>query len=147
LRYLILPLIALAGTGIPVQVAMNHRLEKVFQSPALATTLSFLIGAFALALVTVSGVLGRGNLLKAPAAPWWAWGGGMLSAFAVIVSIIGLPRAGAGGVIAATVFGQLIFAVVLDHFGWLDVPRIPINAWRIAGVVLLFAGALLMRHE
>ena len=147
MRYLILPLVVLAGAGIPVQVAVNHRLDKALHSPALATTLAFLIGALALAVITLTGLLGRGHLLKAPSAPWWAWTGGALSAFAVIISIIALPRAGAGGVIAATVLGQLLFAVVLDHFGWLDVPRIPINLWRIVGAVLLFAGAMMMRHE
>lgn len=147
MKYLILPLIALAGAGIPIQVAANTRLEKAVQSPAMATTIAFLIGAIAIAIVAAIGLLPRGHLLKAQDAPWWAWTGGLFSAFVVIVSIIGLPTAGAGAVIAATVFGQLIFAVVLDHFGWLNVPRIPLNLWRVIGAVLLFAGALLMRHE
>jgi len=45
------------------------------------------------------------------------------------------------------VLGQLVAALVLDHFGWLGVPRIPINAWRIAGAVGLFVSALLMQHK
>jgi uncharacterized membrane protein YdcZ (DUF606 family) len=35
----------------------------------------------------------------------------------------------------------------LDHFGWLGVPQIRINWWRICGVVLLFSGALLMQKK
>jgi transporter family-2 protein len=147
LKYFILPLIALAGAGIPVQVAANTRLEKAVQSPVLATTIAFFIGAVAVAVVTSTGWLGRGQLLEAHTAPWWAWTGGLFSALVVVISIIGLPSAGAGGVIAATVLGQLVFAVVLDHFGWLGVQRIPVNLWRVIGAALLFSGALLMRHK
>ena len=50
-------------------------------------------------------------------------------------------------VIAATVFGQLIAAVVIDHFGWLGVPQVRLNPWRIAGAVLLFVAALMMQKR
>lgn len=147
LKYLILLAVVIAGAGIPVQVAANHRLEKAVQSPAMATTLAFFIGGLALAALTATGWFGRGNLSEAPNAPWWAWIGGLLSAAAVITSIIGLPIAGAGMVMAATIFGQLTAAVILDHFGWLDVPRIRLNAWRVSGTILLLVGAILMRHK
>ena len=49
--------------------------------------------------------------------------------------------------IAATVFGQLLAATVMDHFGWLGVPQLRINAWRIFGVLLVLGGALLMQKK
>jgi len=63
------------------------------------------------------------------------------------VSIIALPRVGAAAVIAATVFGQLIAAAVLDQFGWLGVPQVRLNWWRIGGAVLLLAGTLMMQRK
>jgi transporter family-2 protein len=147
MRYLLLVLVAVAGCGIPIQLASNNRLDNAVHSPALSVTLAFVIGSVVLALLTVSGVLGRGSISGATTAPWWGWMGGILSALAVVVSIIALPRAGAGAVMAATVFGQLTTAMVLDHFGWLDVPRIPISVGRVIGVVLLLVGALLMRSK
>jgi transporter family-2 protein len=45
------------------------------------------------------------------------------------------------------VFGQLAAASVLDHFGWLDVPQIRFNWWRLGGIVLLFAGALMIQKK
>lgn len=92
-------------------------------------------------------MLGRGHLGGVTSAPWWAWVGGLLSAFAVIVSIIGLPKAGAGAIIAATVFGQLTAAIVIDHFGLMGVERHPITVWRVVGVVLLLGGALVMQKK
>jgi transporter family-2 protein len=147
MRYLLLALIVVAGCGIPVQVAANNRLDKAVHSPALSVALSFLIGSGLLALLMVSGALGRGSISGATTAPWWSWLGGIFSAFVVVVSIIALPRTGAGAVMAATVFGQLTTAMILDHFGWLDVPQIRISGWRVMGAVLLLAGALLMRSK
>ena len=106
------------------------------------------MGTVALLLLTICGVLGRGKAAELVHAPWWqVVGGGLLGAFAVVVMLVGIPKVSAGAVIAATVFGQLTAAVVVDHFGWLDVPRVPITGWRVAGAVLLLAGALLMQKK
>ncbi|MBV9850621.1 MAG: DMT family transporter [Armatimonadetes bacterium] len=80
--------------------------------------------------------------------PWWVWaGGGLLGAFAVTAALIGIPRVSAGIVIGAQVFGQLLAAVMIDHFGWLGVPRVSLNPWRVAGAIGLFISAVLMQHK
>ena len=147
IRHLILIIVVIAGAGIPVQVASNARLEKAVKSATLSVAISFFVGGLAMAALTMAGVLGRADLAGASSAPWWAWIGGLISAGIVIASIIALPQSGAGAVIAATVFGQLIIAAVLDHFGWLGVPQIRINWYRACGAVLLLGGALLMQHK
>src|SRR5579885_2755054 len=106
MRWMILVLVVLAGGLIPVQVAGNKRIEQAVHSPALAATLAFLAGALALAALTLTGWLGRGELSKIGQAPWWSWAAAAMSLFTV-VSIIALPRLGEAGIIAATVFGQL----------------------------------------
>ena len=146
-RYFILILVVLAGAGIPVQIASSHRLEKSVQSPTLSVAISFFIGGLAMAALTLTGLPHPAHLGGAESAPWWAWVGGLISAAVVIISIIALPQAGTGAVVAATLFGQLVSATVLDHFGWLGVPQLRINAWRIGGVFLLLAGALLMQKK
>jgi len=146
-KYLMIGLVALAGAGIPVQVAANHRLEEAVRSPALSVALAFATGSLLMGALALSGVLGQGRLAGIASAPWWVWTGGLLSVLIVLASILVLPRAGAGAVIAATVFGQLVAAVVLDHFGWLGVKQIPINAWRIAGMLFLMVGAALMQRK
>lgn len=147
MSYLFFAIVTVAGAGIAVQVAANKRLEDAVHSPSLATALAFLIGAVFMALLTLTGLMGRGTLGSLSTAPWWAWIGGILSAAVVIVSIIALPKAGAEGVIAATVLGQIIAAALLDHFGWLGVKQEPFNVWRLIGAILLFAGALLMQKK
>lgn len=147
MNILILAIVALTGAGIPVQVAANKRLEDAAHSPALATALAFFIGGGVMVLLTLTGLLGRGSFSGLASTPWWAWIGGVLSAAVIVASIVALPKAGEEGVIAATVLGQLIAAALLDHFGWLGVKKEPLNVWRVAGAVLLFAGAMLMQKK
>lgn len=146
MRYLILVLVVLGGAVIPVQVAANKRIEQAVRSPVLAAAIALFVGGVVLALLSVTGWFGRGRISGAATAPWWVWLAASFSIFTV-VSIIALPRVGAAAVIAATVFGQLIAAAVLDQFGWLGVPQVRLNWWRISGAVLLLAGTLMMQRK
>lgn len=147
MNILLLLLVTLTGAGIPIQVAANKRLDEAAHSPALATALAFFIGGLAMVALTLTGLLGRGTLSGLSSAPWWAWVGGVLSTAVVIVSIVALPKAGAELVIAATVLGQLVCAILLDHFGWLGVKQQPLNVWRVLGAVVVFGGILLMQKK
>ncbi|HSV15748.1 MAG TPA: DMT family transporter, partial [Tepidisphaeraceae bacterium] len=122
------------------------RMADVVKSPLLAATVALLLGSVALGLVTATGWLGRGNLGQVVRVPWWVWVAGAMSLFTV-VSILALPKVGAEVVVAGTMFGQLTAGALLDHFGWLGVPQVPMNAWRIAGAVVLLAGVWLMQHK
>ena len=148
MQYLLIGLLALSGVGLPVQDALNAQLRSALKSPLLSALLSFIVGAVILGVLAALGVFGRGSLGGLARTPWWVWlGGGALGAFAVTAGLIGIPKVSAGIVIAATVFGQLLSAVVIDHFGWFGVPRVPLNPWRIAGALGLFACVLLMQKK
>jgi transporter family-2 protein len=146
MRYLILVLVVIGGAMIPVQVAANKRMDAAVKSPLLAATISLAVGAVALGLLSLTGWLGKGHLADAATAPWWTWAAMAMSLFTV-VSMIALQRVGAAAVIAATVLGQLLMAALLDHFGWLGVPQVRLNWWRIGGAVILFAGTLMMQRK
>ena len=61
--------------------------------------------------------------------------------------MVGVQRVGAAVVISCAVFGQMAAALVLDSFGWLGVPRAPLNGWRILGGILVVAGVLLIQQK
>ena len=58
--------------------------------------------------------------------------------------LVTVRELGAGGVTAATIAGQLTLSVVVDHNGWLGVVRDPVDLEKVAGVVLLALGTLLI---
>ena len=58
----------------------------------------------------------------------------------------GVPRLGAAMTITVMVAGQLALSLILDHFGVMGVPQQPISLTRIAGVLLVIGGVLLVRR-
>ena len=146
-KFVFLALIALSGVGLGLQAAVNARLRAAVGSPALSALISFGVGSLLLAVLTLTRVLGPNRLAGVEGAPWWIWLGGLFGAFVVMTAILGIPKVGAGGVIAATVFGQLLAAMALDTFGWMGVPRTPLTLWRAVGAVLLFVGGLLIQRK
>jgi transporter family-2 protein len=146
MRVFLVLLVVASALGQPVQIAANSRLREAVQSPVLSALLGFLVGAVLLTILILSGFFERGELRGLTKAPWWAWIGGALAVFSVLAGMIALPHLSAATIIAAAIFGQLIASLVVDHFGWLNVPVVRINTARIVGAVLLFVGALLMRR-
>ena len=140
-------LVVMGGILVPVQLAANSRIRDAIGSAPLAIMISFIVGAAGLGALTATGLLGRGQISGIANVPGWAWIGGFLSAFAVMVSMMSLKPLGAGAVIAAMVFGQLASAMVIDHFGWLAVEKNPIDVYKIIGALLLLVGALMMQHK
>ena len=140
-------LLVLGGLGLTVQAAVNARLREAVGSPVLGALISFLVGLVPLALASALGLFGRGRLTELGGQPWWIWTGGLFGAFWVTLAIVGVPRVGAAVVIACGVFGQMAAALALDSLGWLGVPRVPLNPWRVLGVGLVFAGVLLVQHR
>lgn len=70
--------------------------------------------------------------------------GGLAGASIVAVSLIAVRPLGAGGVVALLVGGQLIVSVVADRFGWFGLHHVGIGPGRIAGLVLVMAGTVLI---
>jgi transporter family-2 protein len=79
--------------------------------------------------------------------PWWYFVGGFIGAVFVASSLITVRTLGAGGVVAATIAGQLTFSVVIDKFGLLGLPEKPLTVTRLLGVLLLAVGVFLVVRD
>ncbi len=143
LLYLAMALIA--GATIPVQAGMNARLNFFAGSPVTASIISFMAGTATLivyALITRVPVPGPGAFAGAP---WWIWTGGILGAFFVTSCVILVDKVGAVSMLALILAGQMAASVILDHFGILGYNVNPVSAAKIAGIVLICAGVMLIR--
>lgn len=139
--------VVLAGMTQPVQAAMNARLKEGVHSPALTALMAFLVGSLALAPLVLAGVGGRAHLAGAAEVPWWAYLGGFSLAFLVTVILVAVKETNAAATIAAVVAGQVAAALAVDHFGWLEVDRVPASPARVAGAALVVGGMLLLQKR
>lgn len=143
--WILLFLAVLLGVALPVQVGVNAQLRVGVGHPMVAATLSFAVGTLGLLAVTA---LLRPGLPAAGAAlrmPWWTWTGGLLGALYIASTIILAPKLGAAALLAAIVAGQMLASLVLDHFGLLGFPVLPISPMRVAAVLLIIIGVLMLQ--
>ena len=141
-RGLAVVLTALAGGLIAAQAPINAGLGKSTGSMP-AALISFSVGTLALATVVV--LSGKaGGLSSTFDVSWYYLLGGFLGALYVLNALVAVSAIGAGGVAAATVFGQLTAAVAIDRLGLFGLDQTPISPERLVGVALLLAGTVLV---
>src|SRR4051794_7187075 len=127
-----------------MQPPINSKLGHAIGNFA-AATVSFLVGTVALAVVTVA--VGGHHIGDVRHVPWWYFLGGFIGAVFVASSLVTVRTLGAGGVVAATIAGQLTFSVVIDRFGLLGLEQKPLSATRVLGVALLALGVFLVVRD
>jgi transporter family-2 protein len=136
-------LTAFCGGLIALQAPINSRLGQsvgTFQGAVV----SFAIGTIALTALAALSHGGLGQISEARHLPWVYLTGGLLGAAYVTSVLVTVRTLGAGGVVAATIAGQLTVSVVVDHYGLLGVARDPIDAPKVLGLLLLAAGTFLV---
>jgi transporter family-2 protein len=142
-KLFLLILIFLAGVVVALQPSINARLAQKI-GLLESSTISFLVGTIFLFLLTL--VLGQGSFRALTRVTWWELTGGLLGAFFVYTVILIVPRLGTGAVMAVAIAGQLLTAILLDHFQLFGFRGIPLDVTRMAGVLLMLLGTwLIMR--
>jgi transporter family-2 protein len=77
--------------------------------------------------------------------PWWIWIGGIAGAVYVLAVVAFTRSLGVATLFAAVIAGQLSAGLVIDHFGWFNVPVHRASPERLLGAALLVAGMALIR--
>ena len=81
------------------------------------------------------------------AAPVYGYLGGIIVATYVVMITVLVPRIGVGSAIGLIVTGQIICAVIIDHFGLFNVAVRSISLTRAAGILLMIGGVYLVMKK
>ena len=138
IKYLIWAL--LAGAFIPLIGILNGRVGRTLGEPFYATVMLFGV-AIALALL-VSIMFGKTaptfqNLNSLRPMDYTA---GFIVAFYVISATVLAGKIGVANFIVMAVSGQIMFSLIIDHFGLFGAPVKPINLTQLVGAILLLVG-------
>ena len=137
-----------AGALSSMQPAFNGQLSGLLGSPLRAALENFSAGALILLSVVTLFAIRTGGAPtpeRIAQVPWHLWVvGGTLGAIFVTTATWATPKIGAGAFFAALYAGQLIMALLLDHFGLLGLAQKPATMARLAGVPILLLGAWLI---
>jgi bacterial/archaeal transporter family-2 protein len=140
----------LAGGALPVQGAVNARLRAGLHEPITVAMISFVVATLTIAVVLV--VLLALRRTPTPRLeslgrrmPWWGWLGGACAAVYVTATFLLIPTIGAATTVALTVTGQQLASAAVDNYGLFRMPRRPLTPPRLAGLLLLIVGSVLVQ--
>jgi len=145
MSWLLTPLAILLGAALTTQVATNTQLGKALGNPYIPATVNMASGLILTVIVTWALTYEWPSREMMREAPWYVWpAGGILGVTYLTGAILLAPKLGAGDLVALIVAGQLVFSVLLDHFGWFGFAQHPSGFARLAGCSLIIAGAFLV---
>ncbi|WP_436862590.1 DMT family transporter [Staphylococcus caeli] len=132
----------------PIQTAINSALGQSLQSPIAASLVSFFVGTVVLFILTL--VFNRTLKLTTTHAQQGKlkpiyFIGGILGVIFVTTNIILMPHLGAALTTIIVMLGQMLMGSIIDHFGLLGTHVNKITPRKIAGIVAMMIGIILLR--
>jgi bacterial/archaeal transporter family-2 protein len=139
-------LAAVAGLAGAVQAAVMGELGKrvgIVAAITFSAVVTLVFAAVALAVAERS----SDGIVRVLREPPWLWVGGALSLFIIVTVTVAPPRIGIAATIGIIIAGNLAMGALIDHFGLFGSERIAVTWPRLAGMLLLGAGAALSLHR
>jgi transporter family-2 protein len=146
-NFIFIALALITGALIPVQASTNAAFSKSTGSPYITGAVVLFIGLVAaLIFIAVSRtpVPGLATFRKAPL---FSYAGGLIVATYVIMITVITPKLGVANAIGLIVTGQIICAIIIDHFGLLGARVRTIDAQRLIGALMMIGGIYLVMKK
>ena len=132
-----------AGALITVQSVLNSALGQ--RAGYLGAVLILTLVSIGVLLVLIFLLPDTADLRQLPgSSQWYLYLGGLLGVAILAAPIVLIPRIGTTATLTALVLGQLLVALLVDHFGLFAAPRIEVGLGRVIGVILVAVGAFLV---
>ena len=134
-----------AGLGLSVGLVFNVRLAQHAGHPVLASLVNFLVAFVLTSVLALLGILGMAHLPTH--APLWAFGGGLVGATYVTLTLFTARALGVAASTAGVTLGQILGARLIDALGLLGQQVRPVGSAAVIGVVLLFLAVGILARE
>ncbi|MEK9745104.1 MAG: DMT family transporter, partial [Candidatus Puniceispirillum sp.] len=124
----------------PLVGILNGRAGRVLGDSLQASVVLFtvtLVLAVAVAVLLGRGLPGLADIARLQPVEY---GGGLIVAFYVLSATILANKIGVANFIVMAVSGQIIFSLMIDHFGLFGAPVRPVNLLQVGGAALLLVG-------
>jgi transporter family-2 protein len=132
----------LMGAILSTYLPMNSAASQYLGS-SIAASFSFFVVALVTSLCILLFSGQQQCLVRIKTVPVYLHIAGIISAFFIVGTTFLVPRIGARTFFILLVSGQILMAIAISHFGLLESPQDPVTMKKVAGAILVIAGAVL----
>ncbi|NIJ45222.1 transporter family-2 protein [Wenyingzhuangia heitensis] len=147
-QYILSILAFVGGIFLAAQGGLNAQLGVLLKNPFLASVVAFFsscVFALLFVLIRVKSFPSNNQLHQIPFYLWFT--GGFFSVIGISLYYYTIPKLGVATMISFGLCGQLIFAVIAGHFGWLNLPTEPITLKRTIGIIAMISGIFIINWK
>ena len=132
-----------AGSFIPLVGILNGRAGRVLGDPLFACVLVFIVGLVLAIAVTAFTGRGMSDFQSFGQLKGIEYFAGFVVAFYVLSATVLAGKIGVANFIVMAVSGQIIFSLLIDHFGLFGAPIRPVNLLQLGGASMLLGGLVI----
>jgi len=134
------------GIMVVLQGGLNAKLGVLLKHPLLATSAALSLSACFTIVATLVTVKQWPSAQELRAIPNYLWFTGALFSFiAVSLFYYLIPKLGISTAVSFGLFGQIVFSMVMGHFGWFGLPLEPIELKKMIGIMAMIIGLFLIK--
>ncbi|WP_109830051.1 DMT family transporter [Reichenbachiella versicolor] len=147
-KIVLLTLAFIGGVSLAMQGGLNAKLGVLLRNPFLASIVAFTCSTCFAVLTTLVANRNIPSSVELKQIPTYLWfSGGLFSVLGITLYYYTIPKLGVSTMISMGLSGQLIFAVIAGHYGWLGLPVEPVSLKRFLGIVSMIFGILLINSK
>ena len=130
----------LAGAFIPLIGILNARVGRALGEPIYATVIVFFVAILIALFISVA--FGKSSLTTENLQDLavFDFGAGLIVAFYVISATVLAPKIGVANFIVMAVSSQILFSLMIDHYGLFGAPVKPISMIQLFGAIMMVIG-------
>lgn len=135
---------AASGIAMAYQGAVN---AAAVSSIGLApTTFTVMVTGAVLSgiYMLIEGTARKLAISSLTSAPWWSYTGGIVGPAITAAVAYAIGKAGMVNATTGIILGQLGFAALIDHLGWLGAEPLRFSPIKIAGIILMAVGGRIL---
>lgn len=137
-------MLVISGLVIGVLTAVMVSLNGILSIHMEMYTAALIVHLAGLAAVVMVLFFGRQEVKKAGHVPKYLYGVGMFGVLMVVLTNICFQTIGAALTVATGLLGQSILSALIDHNGWLGMPKRRFTMGKIPGLLLILGGTIII---
>ena len=128
------------GIVLAIMISLNGGWGNISGNYASSVIIHFvgLIGIIFVLIFTKSKIKNLKGI------PFYMFTGGLIGILTVLFTNIGFSGLGVSLTVSLSLLGQLITSLIIDHFGYFNMPVIEFDKKKILGLIIIIAGIYVM---
>ena len=128
------------GIVLAIMISLNGGLGNISGNYA-SSVISHFVGLIGIIFVLI---FTKSKIKNLKGIPFYMCTGGLIGILTVLFTNIGFSGLGVSLTVSLSLLGQLITSLIIDHFGYFNMPVIEFDKKKILGLIIIIAGIYVM---